>query len=533
MEFLRSAKMISVLTLISRVLGLIRDMVTTAVLGAGVCDALILAWTLPNVFRNLFGEGALSSAFIPVFNRVMEQESRARAFLLARRVITCLGLLLLGLVLALISASYLVPREWLLSAFGGDVERLDETVRLARILLPYLAIICVIAQFQALLNSLKVFFLPALSPILLNAAWIVAALLAGFCFFENDSDRAFFIALGIMAGALIQILLFVFTLRKHRVPMMPSLQFKDRHFIRVMATTGPMILGVSAAQLNMLVDRMMASAYIPPGGVTHLYVGNRMMQFPFALIGVALSTAIFPLLARLSAIGDREGIKENVRAALRISLFLSVPAAVGLWLLAHPILDLFFQRLAFTPDRVNGAVAAMKGYVPGIPFLITAMLLTRVFYAMEKWKAPVVVSLVLVGVNFLLDRLLVDAYAEGGVAAATSIVAFLQAAALFLLLRRSIGRLGGTLMLQSLLKTTALTGVLAAGVLAATWSLDGTLIGNGLDTKVISVLIPLLVGLLLFLVPARRLCSFEWKNLMEAFSKRKLKKPTVLPTPKK
>ncbi|MHC4946604.1 MAG: murein biosynthesis integral membrane protein MurJ [Planctomycetota bacterium] len=522
MEFLRSAKILSFLTLMSRVLGLIRDMITTAVLSAGLCDALILAWTLPNVFRNLFGEGALSSAFIPVFNRVLKKESLEQAFLLARRVITIIGLFLLALVALLIGLSFVIPDAWLLSSFGDSREKLAETLRLGRILLPYLAVVCVIAQCQALLNSLKEFFLPALSPIILNAAWIVAAVLAGFAIADEGSNRALFIALGIMCGAMLQVVLFVVALRRKRFPIKPALNFKDRHFRRVMATTGPMILGVSAVQMNVLVDRWMASAFIPgDGGVTHLYVGNRLMQFPFALIGVALSTALFPLLARLAADGDKEGMKENLRAALRISFFLSIPAAVGLWLLGDPILTLFFQRMEFTADRIEGALAALRGYAPGIPFLISAMLATRLFYAMERWKQPVYLSIALVGVNLILDLLLVGPFAEAGVAAATSIVAFIQSAVLLLLLRRNIGRLGGTIMLKSIMKTLGLTLCLVAAVMAAAWLLGPAREDDSLGMRTLRVFLPLLCGLVAFLVPARWICRFEWNNLMEAIRRRR------------
>jgi putative peptidoglycan lipid II flippase len=522
MEFLRSAKILSFLTLMSRVLGLIRDMITTAVLSAGLCDALILAWTLPNVFRNLFGEGALSSAFIPVFNRVLKKESLEQAFLLARRVITSIGLFLIGLVVLLIGLSFLIPEAWLLTSFGDNREKLAETLRLGRILLPYLAVVCVIAQCQALLNSLKEFFLPALSPIVLNATWIVAAALAGFVIADESMDRALFIAVGIMCGALFQALLFAAALRRKQFPMKPALSFKDQHFKRVLATTGPMILGVSAVQLNVLVDRWMASAFIPgDGGVTHLYVGNRLMQFPFALIGVALSTALFPLLARLAADGDSDGMKENLRAALRISFFLSIPAAVGLWLLGDPILTLFFQRMEFTADRIEGALAALRGYALGVPFLISAMLATRLFYAMEKWMQPVLLSIALVGVNLVLDLLLVGPYAEGGVAAATSIVAFIQAAVLLLLLRRSIGRLGGSIMLRSIVKTLGMTLCLAAAVLGSAWLLGPADPDESLVMRTLRVFVPLLAGLAVFLIPARWICRFEWTHLMDALRRRR------------
>jgi putative peptidoglycan lipid II flippase len=525
MEFLRSAKILSVLTLTSRVLGLCRDMITTCVLGPLLCDALILAWTLPNVFRNLFGEGALSSAFIPVFSRVLQHAGVNPAFLLARRVITTMGLLLLVLVGVILLLTVVLPEAWLLPFFRGDRVQMEQTLRLAWILLPYLVIVCVIAQCQGVLNALKEFFLPALSPIILNAAWILAAALAGFVLFkepQSGRSRVYFIAAGIMMGAFFQILLFLLALRRHRFPLRPSLDTGDPDFRRVMATMLPMILGVSAVQLNVLVDRAVASSLIPgEGGVTHLFIGNRLMQFPFALIGIALTTAVFPLISRLEARGDREGMKENLAGALRINFFLSLPAAAGLALLSHPVIILFFQRGAFSMQSADATAAALLGYVVGIPFLAAVMLLARAFYALGEWRRPVIVSVCLVAVNIALDLVLVGPFAEPGVSAATSIVAVLQATMLFLLLRRKIGPLGGRDVLIGVLRSLASTLILVLAVGGALWWLGPARETDALIVKAVRVFLPLLVGLALYLLLARKINPFEWKAVVEELFRKK------------
>ena len=219
MEFLRPAKLLSLLTLFSRILGLCRDIITTAILGPLHSDALYLAWTVPNLFRNLFGEGALASAFIPAFSRVLGQQGRVKAFHMARGVITCIGLFLLTVVVLIIGLSWVLPRPWLLPFFKYNGEKLDQTLSLMRILLPYLVVVCVIAQFQGVLNSLKHFFIPALSPILLNAAWILAAVFAGWAIGAENAERALLVAAGIMAGGGLQIALFVLGLRSQRFPL--------------------------------------------------------------------------------------------------------------------------------------------------------------------------------------------------------------------------------------------------------------------------------------------------------------------------
>lgn len=521
MEFLRSAKLLSLLTLTSRILGLCRDMITTAVLSALHSDALYLAWTIPNLFRNLFGEGALSSAFIPAFSRVLEMEGRARAFRLARRVITCMALFLLALVAMLIGLSLVLPESWLLPFFQGNKEKLDGTMSLMRILLPYLAVVCVIAQFQGVLNSLKHFFIPALSPVLLNVAWILAAVAAGWLVFEEDTARTHLIAAGIMAGGLVQIAVFVVGLRRHQFPLRPAFGFRNPDFLKVLGTSLPMVIGTSAVQLNILVDRGVASTFLPDGGVTHLFVGNRLMQFPFALIGIALTTAVFPLLSSLSARGDREGMKKNLSGALRINFFLSVPAALGLCLLAHPIISLFFGREQFTPDRVEDTARALLGYVMGIPFLCSVMLLTRTFYALGEWRRPVTVSCILVSVNIVLDLLLVEPFAEAGISAATSISAILQSAILVCLLRRMMGPLGGKSIFKGLAGTVLSTAFLLFAVAGLLWIMGPEKTDDTLWTKTARVFIPLFGGLAVYLAVARKICPFEWSGIVEALKRRR------------
>ena len=278
MEFLRSAKLLSVMTLLSRVLGLCRDMITTACLAGSASDALYFAWTIPNLFRKLFGEGALSSAFIPVFSRVLGRKGEGEAFRLARAVITAVALGLGVVVLILVGATFALPEEWILPFFDGDGAKMERTVSLIRILLPYLVIVCALAQCQGVLNSLREFFLPALSPIVLNVAWILAALASGYGAVAVGG-RETFIALGIMAGGGVQILLFAFALRRRGFPLRPSFAFGRGDVREVMTVTFPMVLGTSAVQLNILVDRMVVYARVPgDGGVTHLFLGNRLMH---------------------------------------------------------------------------------------------------------------------------------------------------------------------------------------------------------------------------------------------------------------
>lgn len=525
MDFLRAAGVVSMLTFFSRVLGLVRDMVTTAFLSAFYTDALFLAWTIPNMFRKLFGEGALSAAFIPAFARVRQRESAQALREFASSVITALFLILVVIVALLLLLSWLLPDAWILPLFQGDARSMEETLLLGRILLPYMIIVCVIAQFQGILNSCGVFSIPALAPMILNFIWIAAAA-AAFFFLPDGansgdgimSGRALVICCAILGGGFVQAALFLPSLGKRSMIPKPCFRFKDKAFREVMARMIPMALALSAVQVNILVDRMVVRMYVPgDGGVTHLFLGNRLMQFPLGLIGIALTTVVFPLLARLSSEGDRKGVRDNLSTAIRINLFLSIPAMAGLIVLAEPIVSLFFEREAFTAADTMGTSAALVGYSVGIPFLSLVMLLTRAFYVVDRWKTPLYTAASLVLLNVVLDFALVHPLGETGVALATSITTFVQAGLLFLFLRRLLGRLGGFAILSGAIRSAALTILLCLSVL---WLLD--ILGaddgkKGLLFQIVCVALPMGAGLLVYLVPARLVCPSEFRCIADAF----------------
>jgi putative peptidoglycan lipid II flippase len=521
MEFLKSAKVVSILTFTSRVFGLVRDIATTAVLATRQCDALFLAWTIPNLFRKLFGEGALSSAFIPAFVRVQGRGDHGRTRAFASSVITALFLVLVTLTALFFVLSFTLPEAWLRALFQEDAAKMDETMELMRILIAYMIASCIIAQFQGILNSMKEFTIPALAPILLNIIWI-ASVGAAVLFAGGDSGlRVYVIAWGILFAGAMQVVLFLPSLGKRGLIPYPRVDWKDPDFRKVMALTAPMVLALSANQLNILVDRLVVQGYVPgDGGVTHLYVGNRLMQFPLALIGIALMTAVFPLLARLSSEGDREGMKQNLADATRINLFLSIPALVGLVVLADPIVALFFERGNFTAANTHATCRALVGYTVGLPFLSSVLLLTRAFYAMGRWKAPLYTGAALVALNVVLDFVLVVPLAEAGVAYATSITCALQALILFFLLRRVVGHMGGRILVKGALCSGLLSLLLGGAVYGTLVWLDSLGVADGILWRAARVGLPIAAGLVVYFVPARILCPFEFRSLVEAFRSR-------------
>ena len=522
--FLRSAGVVSVLTLASRVLGMLRDMATAHLLGGGlVNDALTWAWTVPNAFRRLFGEGALGSAFVPVFTRVHEREGLERAGQVARAVISALAVGLVLLVVVLVGASLLLPESWEASLFGPDkVEKARLTLAYTRLLLPYLAAICVIAQFMAVLNSLGEFAVPAFGPVLLNTVWLLGLVVAAVWVSGPGDPRerqGYVIVATILVAAVLQILWHLPALRRRGVPMAlvrPRATPEVREVTRLM---GPMIVGMGAAQLNVLADRTIAMAHLEDGGTTHLYYGLRLMQFPLGLVSAALVTTVFPTLARLMAQGDRRGTADTARLALRTNLLVAVPAAVGLAVLAEPIVRLLFEGGAFEADNTRATAAALMGYSVGIPFAGSVMLLNRTSYAAGDVRLPVRVGLTMVVVNIGLDLALVGPLQELGLALATTITALLTAVGLAWGVRRRlhlepgeslVGGVGGPLLLGALMAVPLLGLDLGLALL--------TEAGRG--TALLRVGAGVALGLGVFRLLAPRLAPGAWAELSAVLRRR-------------
>jgi len=525
--FLRSAGVVSTLTLASRVLGMLRDMATAFLLGGGaVNDALTYAWTIPNAFRRLFGEGALSSAFVPVFTRVLEQEGRERAAQVARSVISAVAVFLVTLVVVLVGMTYLVPDSWLQAIVGGDAAKAELTLGYTRLLLPYLAAICVIAQFMAVLNSLGEFAVPAFGPVILNAVWLCGIGVAVWWAASGSAgDRdprpvqGTIIVGAILVAAAIQIAWHLPAMRSQGMAFSFERPRRTPELTEVGSLMGPMLLGMGCAQLNILADRTIAMAWLDDGGTTHLYYGLRLMQFPLGLVSVALVTTMFPTITRLMAAGDRAGAASTSETALRTNLLLSVPAAVGLAVLATPIVQMLFEGGEFTGRDTALTAEALTGYALGIPFAGSVMLLTRVSYAAGDVRLPVRVGLAMVVLNLGLDLALVGPFEGLGLAVATSISALITS----VLLLRGVGRRldlsAGKSLGKGALSSLALGGVLAVAVLALDgWLVD--LVAQGRLGAFVRVAAGMAAGLVAFVALGARLCPAEWQALSSLWRRR-------------
>ncbi|MFH0911911.1 MAG: murein biosynthesis integral membrane protein MurJ [Planctomycetota bacterium] len=450
---IRSTWGVGALTLLSRLLGLVRDKGLVLVFGAspGVLDAFLLAFTIPNLFRRLFGEGALSSAFIPAFIDVRENRSAEEGNRLASAVATGLFLLLSGLTLLGIALCFL---GW---TAAGEGSRHALPLRLTAVMLPFLVFICLSALGSGMLQGVRSFALPAAMPVSLNVMLLAA--LAYIHWRAGGAPLAssvFYVAFAVVAAGLFQVLLQAAALRGHGVRLRFLPAFGDEGLMRVFRAMGPTVVGLAVFQVNVLVDRLIAYLLIPgTGALTHLYLGNRLMQFPLALFGIALATTAFPEIVSHTTRKEWDALFQKIATGVRFLAFVMLPASFGLMVLAGPVVRMIFQEpdLVFSDAAVYQSALVLACYAPGLFFIGLQLLFVRIFYARGDYKTPVRVTAAMVVMNLLLNLLLIrapDLYrrwalgetaarlGEGGLALSTSIVSLLTAGWMWRLVRREV-----------------------------------------------------------------------------------------------
>lgn len=465
----RAASAISGFTFASRVLGLWRDSVMAAVLGAGpVSDTFFLAWALPNLMRRLLGEGALSASFVPAYTAARKQgEAPARDLLAA----------VLGAVLAILLplVAIAVVGSLVAAAFAPPDGRRGLLLSLNAILFPYTIPICVTAMLAGALNTRGLFALPAAVPIVLNAVWIAALYAAGPLGFADDVGIAHFLAGSLCLGGFAQLLLVVGPLRRSGALARPPLRWPApaSPARAVFLAMGPTVVGMSLNQIATLVDQAIAYGVLGEGANTYLYLANRLLLFPHALTALAVVVAVFPRLAHEATEVDRAKMRSTLDRAAAATLFVTVPAAVGLFVLAEDIVAGLFQRRQFTAEDAHATALTTQCLAAGLPFLGLAQLYARAFYALGNTRTPARIAAVLLLVNTVLNLVLVLGWGFGteGLAAATSLGAALNALLLASCLRRHVppaaARVGPWL------RCTIASAVMIAAILLVRPTVDG------------------------------------------------------------
>ena len=497
MSLLRSVATVGSYTLLSRVMGFVRDILTAALLGAGpVADAFFVAQRLPNLFRSLFAEGAFSAAFVPLFAGTMAQQGKEAARLFAE---DALAVLLAALLIFVLLGEIFMPSVMRLIApgFAEDPDKFALAVALTRITFPYLLFIALVALQGGVLNSVDRFAAAAATPILLNL-FLIAALLMMRRFGWHDG-RA--LAWAITGAGLAQFLWLMFSCARAELGLRLPWPRLTPEVRRTLAIMGPGAIGAGVTQVNLLVSTALAS-FLPGGSVSYLYYADRLNQLPLGVVGIAVGTAILPPLSRHLRLGEDSAAVETQNRGLELALLLTVPAAVALAVLAQPILAVLFQRGAFSPTDTAATASALAAYAAGLPAFVLIKVLAPAFFARHDTATPVRVAITAMAVNLALTLILMQFFAHVGIALATSCAGWLNALTLLVLLvrrehfaldrraRRNLPRIAaaafGMGVILALLRST-LTPALAAAAAIRITALFG-LCGAGLGAFVILAL---------------------------------------------
>ncbi|MGE4194911.1 MAG: murein biosynthesis integral membrane protein MurJ [Pseudodesulfovibrio sp.] len=456
----RNAAVVAGATLISRILGFVRDIIVAFALGAGLfADAFFVAFRIPNLLRRLFGEGSLTMAFIPIHSRIREEEGEEAAQAMARSAAIWLAAILIGITVAV----ELLARPLTMAIAPGFLDNAEQfavTVDLVRICFPYVVLICGVALCMGILNSRNHFLAPALAPVALNLALIGAALF-GYLFGLNV---AYCMAYGVLVGGAFQWLLQQPFLAKAGFSWRGPWSWRNAGVARMGLLMLPTVFGAAVYQLNILLGTLLAS-FLPVGSVSYLYYADRLVQFPLGVFGIAVSTAALPSLARLAAKGEMGEYDEALSASMGLTLFIALPAAAGLIGLAEPVIGLLFQRGAFTPEAVRATADALVAYSVGLPFIALSRPLVAGFYALEDTRTPVKIAVLCLVANIGLGVLLMRPLAHVGLALAVSLSSLLN----FVCLHWFLARRRGTAILPAggCLKMLVLSALIGGGAYAS------------------------------------------------------------------
>ena len=442
MSLIKSASVVSLLTLASRITGLARELLIASAFGASaMTDAFNVAFRIPNLFRRLFAEGAFSQAFVPVLAASREQSGDEATHRLIDRVATALiGVLLLTCLAGVLGAPWLVMA--LATGLGQSPEAEAAAVLMTRWMFPYIAFMSLVSLSSGILNTWRRFAVPAATPVLLNLSMITAAWWGAPWLQAQGLQPIYALAAGVMLGGLLQLGVQVPALARLGVLPRPRLlwsgcreAWQDEGTRRILRLMAPALLGVSVAQISLLINTQIAS-HLPAGSVSWLSYADRLMEFPTALLGVALGVVLMPQLSAARAAGDDARYAALLDTGLRLVLLLALPCAVALLLFAHPLVAVLYHYGAFQVRDVSQTTSALMGYGIGLVGLVAIKVLAPGFYANQDTRTPVKIAVAVLVLTQLLNLVLVPWLAHAGLAWSIGVAALVNAGWLWRGLRR-------------------------------------------------------------------------------------------------
>ena len=431
MNLLKSLATISSVTLVSRMLAFVRDVLIARIFGAGMAtDAFFVAFKLPNLLRRLFAEGAFSQAFVPIFGEYKNRRGHEETQLLVDHVTTMLAIILFVVTLIGILAA---PVWVFISAPGflKDAAKFDLTVQMLRITTPYIFFISLVAVAAGILNTYNKFWVPAFAPILLNICFIGGALWLAPYF----DPPILALAWAVFVAGFVQLAFQIPFLKK--IGMLPRIRFslKDAGMWRVIKQMGPAVFGVSIAQISLIINTIFAS-FLVAGSVSWLYYADRLMEFPSGVLGAALGAILLPSLSKCHADNNTVEYSKLLDWGLRLTIMLTLPAALALGLISVPLLATFFQRGAFVAQDVLMTSHALIGYSIGLIGMILVKILAPGFYAKQDIRTPVKIGIVTLLATQAMNALFIAWIQHAGLALSIGLGACLNSAILFYYLRK-------------------------------------------------------------------------------------------------
>ncbi len=454
----KAAGLMSIATFISRILGYAKDMILAVFFGAtGLSDTFFVAFRIPNLLRELFAEGSMSSAVIPVLTEHQTKYGDEEAKRLVRIIFTSItifvGLIcVLGIIFAPAIVTAIAP------GFLNMPDKFSLTVLLTRLMFPFLLFISFAAIVMGALNTRRIFFIPAVAPAMLNITIIAAVLLLA----PGMEQPIIAVAIGVAIGGLVQFAFQLPSFFKNGYSLTPQYDFRHPGLKKISILILPATMGMAVAQINIFISTILAS-YLAEGSITYLYYSMRLIQFPIGIFGVAMGMAVLPTLSEHAVKGDFDSLRSDFSFALRLLFFMTIPAMAGLIALREPIVNMLFQRGKFDYAATIGTSQALLFYSLGIWAMVGVRIVTVSFYSMQDTRTPVKVAVIALLTNIILSLIFLGPLQHSGLALANAIASSVNFTALFFMLRKKLGRVEGRKIAASFIKistASAVTGLM-------------------------------------------------------------------------
>ncbi len=510
----RATGVVGIAILCSRVLGLLREVIFASLFGASKnMDAFLTAFRAPNMLRDLFAEGALSTAFVTTFSSRIATDGDQSAWKLASKVATLTVIFMsavtvLGVVFAPALITVLAP--------GFAPDKAELTIMLTRIMFPFILLVSLAALVMGMLNAKHVFGMPAMASSFFNLGSIIAGVGFGWLLDPHFGSRALIgLSLGTLVGGLLQLLVQVPSLARVGFHFKPDFDWRDPGVRKIITMMVPAIIAASAVQVNVAVNSGFASG-LGDGPMTWLNIAFRLMQLPLGLFGVAIATVTLPLVSRSAALGNTAEFRGAMAHALRLVMLLTIPSAIGLIILAEPIISLIYQHGRFNEEAMIQTAAALRFYAIGLAAYAGVKVLAPAFYAVGKKQLPMLVSLFSIAVNFGLNWFFRFQLGFGhrGLALSTSLVAITNFLLLYMMMRRHAVRLETRALLFTLAKLAIAGTALALVCIGAQWAFFQSLQSLRIWQKAIEVFVTVALGGAVFFGAAYLLHVAELRDVV-------------------